>query len=107
MFAAGTYTTTYTAAAGNSATCSTPSTAMTTYPIDSGTGDVPAGCTETCNVGMLSETCSTTTNGVTAITVVFATYTSTGATGTVTYDVTAADGGAIANCAYTFAITKN
>jgi hypothetical protein len=79
-----------------------------TFPLDGGAGDggVPAGCTETCNSGTLTDDCSTTTQGYTTTSDVTITLNSTGATGTVTETSTGPDGGVLSNCTYTLTTTK-
>src|ERR1700722_10866418 len=89
----GTYTTTYTPGAGNSASCPTLSSGTSTYPPDGGAGDggLPAGCSETCSGSVLTESCSSSENGIEVSTTITLDITSSGATGTLMETVSGAD----------------
>lgn len=68
---------------------------------------MPAGCASTCSGEVLTVVCSQTTDGDTLKVDDTFTFTSTGATGTETLELTGPDGGVFEDCAYTIAVTKD
>ena len=98
----GTYTTTYTAAAGSNQNCPALSSNTETFPNDAGLPDAGGVmCTANCAPPPLTDTCSSSTGGATFSTTTTITFNSTGATGTVSENL---DG---VMCSYTLVATKN